>query len=218
MPGVGVAQPDAGVVPITAEPHHRIRFDNGNVRMYEVVLRPGEATRMHEHRADSFGIYFSDAETTIEPHGGGAPEVYAKTAGSAAFTSTAKGPYSHRVIDSGDTTFHVIAVELLAARPAVAPPRVGRPGTAFKLLLESPRGCAYRLTLAPGESTKPFIRPPGSALFAVSAGRISESIDGSSLRLWDFEPADFRWFDDGATVVIRNEGPAAVDLVEVDVE
>src|SRR4030095_10033490 len=66
-----VAQPPDGVVPITSEPDHKIRFDNGRVRIYEVVLPKGKATLMHEHRADSFTVFFRTAEVTNEPHGGG---------------------------------------------------------------------------------------------------------------------------------------------------
>src|SRR5262245_42607606 len=96
----GFAQP-AGVVAITAEPDHKIRFDNGRVRMYEVVLPKGKATLMHEHRADSFTVFFRTAEVTNEPHGGGKPAIFNRTAGFVGFTSTAKGAYSLRVIASG---------------------------------------------------------------------------------------------------------------------
>ena len=40
-PMSGIAQTPEGVVPITSEPDHKIRFDNGKVRMYEVVLPRG---------------------------------------------------------------------------------------------------------------------------------------------------------------------------------
>ena len=96
-----VAQTPEGVVPITSEPDHKIRFDNGKVRMYEVVLPKGKATLVHEHRADSFTVFFRTAEVTNEPHAG-KPVVFKRTPGFVGFTSTAKGPYSHRVIASGE--------------------------------------------------------------------------------------------------------------------
>jgi hypothetical protein len=105
----GFAQP-AGVVPITAEPDHKSRFDNGRVRMYEVVLPKGKATLMHEHRADSFTVFFRTAEVTNEPPEEASQRYSTEQQVLWDFTSTAKGPYSHRVIASGETTFHVIAV------------------------------------------------------------------------------------------------------------
>lgn len=78
------------VVPITAEPEHRIRFDNGTVRMYEVRLPKGHATLMHEHRADSFSVIFGDTEITNEPLEGAATES-TFAAGRVGFASTAQG-------------------------------------------------------------------------------------------------------------------------------
>ena len=89
-PNSGVAQTPDAVIPITAEPDHKIRFDNGSVRMYEVVLPKGKATLMHEHRADSFVVFFRAAESTNEPYGGGKPLVLNRTPGAVGFASTAK--------------------------------------------------------------------------------------------------------------------------------
>lgn len=216
-PGYGFAQTPDGVVPITAEPDHKIRFDNGRVRMYEVVLTKGRASLVHEHRADSFTVFFRTAEVTNEPYGGGKPVVINRTPGFVGFNSTAKGPYSHRVIASGETTFHVIAMELLSPTPAGSASTTQRPGSAFKVALENPRGRAYRVILAPGESTETFIRPAGSALFAISGGRISETIDGKSVRLWDFDPAHFRWFENSEKMSMKNESSTPIELVEIEV-
>jgi pimeloyl-ACP methyl ester carboxylesterase len=206
-----------GVVPITAEPDHKIRFDNGSVRMYEVVLPPGRATLPHEHRADNFTVFFSTAPVTVEPYGGGEPVVIETAPGAVGFTSTAGGPYSHRVVAGGEETFRVIAMELLSSPPATSMHSTPRLGSAFEVVLENERGRAYRITLAPGESTGPFTRPAGTALFAVSAGRVSETGSGGQARLWDFEPAQFRWFDHAETLSLRNEGRTTVELVEIEV-
>lgn len=210
----GIAQTLDGVIAITAEPNHKIRFDNGRVRMYELVLPKGKATLVHEHRADSFTVSFRTTEITREPLGG-KPVVVKIPAGRVGFASTAKGPYSHRVIASGDATTHVIAMELMSSAGAVTAAQ--RPGAAFKIVMENPRGRAYRLTLAPGESTEAFTRSAGTAVFAISAGRISESADGKPARLWDFEPGHFRWLDVSEKLSVKNEGSIPIDLVEIEV-
>jgi hypothetical protein len=177
VPASSVAQTPDGVVSITAEPEHKIRFDNGQVRMYEVVLPKGKSTLVHEHRAGSFSVIFHNTEITNEPHGG-KPVVFKRPAGFVGFASTAKGLYSHRVIASGETTFHVIAMELLSPTPAGSATISQRPGSAFKVVLENPRGRAYRIPLALGETTEAFTQTAGSALFGISGGRISETVDG----------------------------------------
>jgi hypothetical protein len=116
-PSFGLAKTPQQAVPITAEPEHKIRFDNGKVRMYEVRLAKGQATLMHEHRADSFSVIFRDTEVIVASLGG-ATTKSAFSAGRVGFTSTARGPYSHRVVASQDTDFHVIAMELIAPEAA----------------------------------------------------------------------------------------------------
>jgi len=215
-PGAGKPEAAQKVVAIDAEPNHKIRFDNGKVRMYEVTLASGQATLMHEHRADSFSVVFGNTEATNEPLGG-KPRTAKVPSGLVVFSSTAKGPYSHRIVASGDLTFHVIAMELLSPAPTSAPAAAGRANPPFKIVRENPRGRAYRISLAPGASTPVFTRPAESVVFAVSAGRVSERSDGRPARLWDFEPGNFHWYDASETISLRNEGATPVDLVEIDV-
>lgn len=211
-----LAEPPEGVVRIEAEPNHKIRFDNGAVRVYEVVLTKGQATLVHEHRADSFAVIFGNAEFINEPRGGKARTVKLPD-GFVGFAPAAKNPYSHRAIASGDSTFHVAVLELLSPAPAGAPRASGRTDPPFKVVRASPRGRAYRITLAPGASTPPFARPAGSAIFAISAGRVAEEVDGKPDRLWDVEPGYFRWFETSETLSLKNEGSAPIDLVEIEV-
>lgn len=216
VPSVAVSQTPEQAVPITAEPEHKIRFDNGTVRMYEVRLPKGHATLMHEHRADSFSVIFGDTEITNEPLGGAATES-TFAAGRVGFASTAQGPYAHRVIASEDTDFHVIAMELMAAEPASAASLEPIADPAFELVLDNPRGRAYRIRLAPGESTGPFRRRGSTALFAISAGRIAEAVAGAGIRLWDFATGHFRWMDTAETLRLKNEGSAPLHLVEIEI-
>jgi len=170
----------------------------------------------HEHRADSFTVFFRTADVTNEPFRG-KPLVLQRTPGSVGFNSTAKGPYSHRVTASGDTTFHVIALELLDAQPSGSASVGQRSSAAYKVVVENPRGRAYRLTLNPGESAGAFTRPGNTALFAISSGRISEQPEGKAPRLWDFEPAHFRWFETGEKLSLKNESSSAIELVEIEI-
>lgn len=215
-PAGGRSEAAQHVVAIDAEPNHKIRFDNGKVRMYEVMLAKGQETLVHEHQADSFSVIFGDAEITNEPRGG-KPRTAKVPSGLVIFSSTAKGPYSHRIVASGDSGFHVIAMELLSPASAAAPNPGAREHPPFKVVRESPRGRAFRIVLAPGASTPAFTRPAGSVVFAVSAGRVREQADGRPARLWDFEPGHFRWYDASETISLKNEGPTPIDLVEIDI-
>ncbi len=215
-PSFGLAQTPEQAVPITTEPEHKIRFDNGKVRMYELRLAKGQATLMHEHRADSFSVMFRDTEITVELLGGAATSS-AFSAGRVGFASTAKGPYSHRLVASEGTDFHVIAMELMAPAPASAVSLVPRAGSAFELVLDNSRGRAYGIRLAPGESTGIFRRTGSTALFAISGGRIAETVQGAGIRLWDFETGHFRWTDTAETLNLTTAGSTPLHVVEIEI-
>lgn len=212
----GLAQPPDGVVPITSEPNHKIRFDNGKVRMYEVFLVKGNSTVMHEHKADSFSVIFTSSVITNEPLGK-ASATFPVPAGFVGFSSTAMGPYSHRIATSKDKDFHVIAMELMSPKPDGPASVNQRADPPFQVVRENSRGRVYRIRLAPGESTGPYARPGSTGVFAISAGRISEEFDGKAKRIWDFETGQFRWMDSAEGLTLKNEGAAPVDLVEIEV-
>lgn len=204
-----------GVVPITSEPDHKVRFDNGRVRLYEVVLPKGKVTLFHEHRADMFFVFLSTTEVTNELLGS-KPVTSMVSAGSVSFTHTVTGPYSHRLTGSGDAPFHVLGLELNA--PAVSDPgRESDRWPPFEPVLENGRGRAFRLILDPGQSTEQFTRPANTAVIALSAGRVAEHAEGKPAKLWDFESGDFRWVETGEALSLQNPGPGAIELVEIEV-
>jgi hypothetical protein len=216
-PMASMAAPPDGVLPITAEPDHKIRLDNGKVRVIEVVLPKGKATLFHEHLYDAFFVFFRNSEITSEPFRG-KPVATKTPVGSVSFTSTATGPYAHRVIASGDETVHVIATELLTPPTAAGATSASESRfPPFEVALENSRGRLYRLKLNPGDSAEGFTRPAGTAVFAVSSGRISEKPEGKPARLWDFEPGHFRWVEASEELSLKNESAAPIELVEIEV-
>lgn len=212
----GLAQTSVGVIPVTSEPSHKIRFDNGKVRVYEVILPKGKGTLPHQHRADNFAVILSNSEITNAPLAG-KPVTHKVRAGGVGFASTAKGPYSHRVVASGDSPFHVALLELLSPKPDGAAGANQKPNPPFKVVRENSRGRVYSIALAPGESTGPFERPGSTAVFAISSGRVAEETDGKPDRLWDLEPGRFKWVGTAERLSLKNVGARPVRLVEIEV-
>lgn len=210
------ALPPEGVIPITSEPEHKVRFDNGKVRMIEVVLPKGKATLFHEHLYDAFFIFFRAAEITSEPYKG-KPVATTTPVGAVHFTSTTNGSYSHRVIATGKETVHVVAAELLIPAAAKSANAAQDRFPPFEVALDNSRGRIYRLKLNPGESVDVFTRPAGTAIFAITTGRISEKPEGKPVKLWDFEPGHFRYVETGEELTMKNESPATVELVEIEI-
>ena len=204
-------------VPVSAEVNHKIRLDNGRVRVYEVKLAKGSATAFHEHTVDNFAVILNTTTRANEPKGG-ERTISPVKAGQVGFSSTAKGPYTHRVEATGDEPYRNITIEILLVGNiggAVKNPR--RPDPFVPATQDSPRGIAYRLTLKPGATTQVFQRPANTLVVAVSGGRISELLEGKERRLWDLDKGSFRWVDEATRLAIRNEGNADIELVEIEV-
>jgi hypothetical protein len=107
-----LAQQKDSVVPVSREPSHHIRFDNGRVRVYDVRLPPGNWTLFHEHSWDNFFVFIVPATQDYEFIDGrhGTREVNPAEVG---FTSTATGPYTHRARVEGKHPLHVVDIEIL---------------------------------------------------------------------------------------------------------
>lgn len=208
-----LAELPAGVVPITSEPNHKVRFENDKIRIVEARLPKGKKTLFHEHRFDGFYVFFKAEGFVNEPY-------EAKTIspdlqmGSVEFIPADK-PYIHRVGASGSQDVHVTVVELLTPVNAVAKETELR-FPPFEVSLENSRGRIYRLSLSPGESTELFTRPAGTVIFAITSGQIIEQSDVKATRRWELAPGRFRWIDSSEDLRIKNDGQMPVELVEIE--
>ncbi len=209
-------QPPPTVVEITAEPFHKIRFDNGKVRLIELRIPRGKTTLYHTHHHDGFFVFCGASDVGFQKLGE-QPLVVSMQPGSRNFTAATDGPYTHRVFSAKDEDICVSALELIerstAKRASTAEDRF----PPFEILVDKQRGRLYRLRLNPGEATEMFTRPASTAVIAVSSGRISEQAEGKSPRLWDFEPGSFRWIEVGEELSIRNAGATPLELIEIEV-
>ena len=52
---------DEGYVAVRDEPRHRRRFEDDHVRVYDVLIPPGDTTLYHHHTEDTFYVAVNDA-------------------------------------------------------------------------------------------------------------------------------------------------------------
>jgi hypothetical protein len=211
-----LAQGSDTVVPVHKESHHRVRFDNGIVRVYEVKLKKGESTLFHEHAADNFAVRVS-TNTIVDQRLGEQSNVFSGKTGKVTLASTEKGPYTHRV-GSVDDYFHVVDVEINSKSrlgPNVETPK--RSDKRFTIVSETSRGRAYRMILKASESTEVFARPANTAIVALSGGRVTEVTEGKPPRYWDSEPGNFRWVNAPDKLTIKNDGVIDLDVIEIEI-
>ena len=99
-------------VPVEKEPHHHFAFQNQYVRVLDVLMPAGEASRFHTHSNDNVGIPISGDKTQSQPAGGEWSAVQDVKPGSAGFRKARGQAYTHRVRSAGRLPFHVIDVEI----------------------------------------------------------------------------------------------------------
>src|SRR6185503_14059230 len=90
-------------VPIEKEPRHRLKFSNQYVRVFHVVIPPGDKSLFHTHLSDGLSVRLADASIRDEVLGGAAEDISVKR-GEVTF-GYRPGPLTHRVSCTSNTPF-----------------------------------------------------------------------------------------------------------------
>jgi hypothetical protein len=108
-----------GAVPVKAEPHHVLVFQNDYVHVYNVILPPLDATLLHQH--DLPYIYLILGTTDVINAVAGKPEVHLTLEdGSTRYTA---GGFAHIARTDAGLQFHNVTAEL--AHPQGSPRNLG---------------------------------------------------------------------------------------------
>jgi quercetin dioxygenase-like cupin family protein len=104
-----LAAQTGGKVEITSEPNHHLALENPYVRVFQVEVPPGSATRVHYHRHDYVSVNLGSVELLNQVEG--KPAVTVKL--EAGHTAFAEGNFAHSMRNTGATPFRNVTVELL---------------------------------------------------------------------------------------------------------
>lgn len=140
-----------GYVDVRDEPRHRRRFENEFVRVYDVLIPPGDTTLYHHHAEDTF--YVAVNEATVQDRTWGEDEARTGTAaaGSVLCRPHKTRPLIHQVHNLGAQEMRLIGAEIRKSPAVTASQALDAPG--HKLTLERERLRVYELSLGPGEFT-----------------------------------------------------------------
>lgn len=104
---LGMALPAVAQDPVKVDPaHHKVEFENDQVRVIRVTIPPGDKTLVHEH-PNSVGIYLRDTKSRLSPVGGKVTETTRKAGDVMDLAAV-----THVVENIGTGTAEVIMVEL----------------------------------------------------------------------------------------------------------
>jgi len=202
--------PAQSPVPLAKEPRHHLKFENKYVRVFDVVVPPGDATLFHIHANDYAFVSIGDAKLKAEVLGSPAGDLIVKD-GEARFT---KGPITHRVTNVAGFLFRNITIEILKSPGPVgnATPD-NSPG--HSIVLENDRVRIERLILEPGQSTNVHTHNLSALSVFLTRAKVRVESPGAKPETIDYKPGDFRWRAAPVTHSIKNIGSTRFEAVGV---
>jgi mannose-6-phosphate isomerase-like protein (cupin superfamily) len=186
------------VVVVYEEPRHRVVVDEGDVKLLDVQILPGDTTLQHTHDSP---ILYTFINTGSGPSGG-------RVSSNTQYATT---PYTHDVTNNGTELFRIIAMahygagesDLTASRPD---------GVRGEPQLENEWFRSYRVELEPGQSTAVHRHRHATAIVLVTDGRAEVTRDvgfGAELTAM----GSWTWRDPESPFTIRNGGEVPIAVV-----
>jgi quercetin dioxygenase-like cupin family protein len=198
-------------VPVANEPRHHLKFKNEYVRVFDVVVPPGDATLFHVHSNDYAFVSIGDATLKAEVMGGQPGDLILKN-GEARFT---KGPITHRVTNVASAPFRNITIEILKSPGPVGFSTLDTsPG--HSIVLENDRVRIERLILEPGQSTKTHTHNLSALSVFLTTSKVRIESPGAKPETIEYKPGDFRWRAAPVTHSIKNIGSTRFEAVGID--
>jgi quercetin dioxygenase-like cupin family protein len=198
-------------VPVANEPRHHLKFENEYVRVFDVVVPPGDATLFHLHSNDYAFVSIGDATLKAETLGGQPVDLILKN-GEVRFT---KGPITHRVTNQAATPFRNITIEILdSPGESGAPKRDNSPG--LSTVLDNDRVHIERLVLEPGQSTSVHTHNRSALSVFLTRATVRVQSPGQKPQTISYKPGDFRWREAPVTHSLKNIGSTRFEAVGID--
>ena len=199
-------------VPVASEPRHHLKFENEYVRVFDVIVPPGDTTLFHIHSNDYLFVSIGDANLKAEVLGNQPGDLILKD-GEVRYT---KATITHRVANQSKDQFRNITIEVLKS-PGIKVDANSHPQiSGHSLVLENDRVRVERLVLEPGQATNMHKHAlPGLAVI-VSGGSVMVDAPGQKAQAFDLKAGEFRWREAGTTHRLKNAGKNRVEVVDIE--
>jgi beta-alanine degradation protein BauB len=114
--GTVVTTPDGSKVTL-GEVGQRVVFENDQVRVWEIVLEPGDHQPWHQHHNPYIVVALGQADNRIDPLDGGEPRQVHEAAGGVVYREAGE---VHMLTNRGTTRYHSRLIELKYLGEAMA--------------------------------------------------------------------------------------------------
>ena len=200
---------------LAKEPHHTLLFQNSEVRVFHLNLKPGEVTLPHRH--ETFYAFFSLSPVAIGNEVRGHQPVLTRLDSNELHTSKGGFTVAERNNSSKPAELLVIEAAKVESEGFSAPMGGFRyHSSAYSALFESPTMRAYSMILFDGGLTDPHTETYGGLFLAVSDLKLLEmGPDGTSSQ-WEMKAGETRWVPRGVTHALANLGPSNATFIVLE--
>jgi quercetin dioxygenase-like cupin family protein len=205
-------------VPISQEPHHHLVLENEYTRVYDVTVPAHQSTLMHGHDNDYLAVILEPAEIQNAVVGRPVTTGHAGK-GEVRF---AVAPLTHRLINSGDTPFRNITIEILKKKsgtPKVTTPErgldVGHGGLSDTVVDNSEVRVQEVQIAASGMLHKHTHKFP-FLVIALSDFDLHKMPQGKPAAMVHQKAGEVKWIGAGATHEMMNVGKQQAHFIEVE--
>ncbi len=160
--------------------HHKVEFENDQVRVVRYVIPPGETALLHSHPA-LVNVFLTDGELKATAQDGSTSDIHAR-GGTAAW----RGPTVHTVVNVGPGAFEGVLVEPKGsgAPDWKAPSRDAvKSTTTDRLEFENDRVRIVRYVIPAGETTPMHDHPTGVQILLTDARARQTTPDGTTAEI-----------------------------------
>lgn len=190
-------------VEVRDEPRHRRRFENDYVRVYDVLIPPGDVTLYHRHTQDTFYVAVNEATVSDTTWGEAEARTGTAPAGTAMCRPHLSRPLIHQVHNVGSGEMRLVGAEIKASPAVTSAAPLEAPG--HSLTLERDRLRVYELALAPGEATGEVAYGFSGLTVLLTIATLRIVLEGVE-RTQVFAPADVVWQPGPVRLSLTNAG------------
>lgn len=192
--------------------HYKVVFENAGVRVLQIRYAPGEKSTMHQH-PDAIVVPLTASKVRFHL-AGGKSEDNSMVSEVAMYTPAG----THSPENVGANAVDALLVEFKSAKPGTAALPSSRDNMAMKVLAESPRAMAYRMTAAPT-----FQEPAGTThdydqiVIALSSAQMSLALDGKPAKT-SWTRGEMQFIGRGVAHASQNMSGKPLDFIIVAIK
>jgi hypothetical protein len=206
----------AASVDIVDEPHHVVLFENSMVRVFHLMLPPGEATKLHRHK--NLYAYLSLYPITIAAEVQGRRPVIVNLEADEVHTS--KGGFIVAERNKSLAAAELLVIEALKSDGAGFPAPIGFRvhHAAYGELFEFPVMRGYTMIIAAGGRIEKHDENYDRLVVAVSDLKLREESVGQPSSELQMNAGDVAWLTRGVSHATTNMGTAPATFITFEFE